>query len=57
MRRARVLVHGIVAGYLTEEQTGGPFRFDYEETYDGKPISLTMPLAQSLYRTAEATED
>lgn len=49
MRRARVLVHGIVAGYLTEEQAGGPFRFDYEETYDGKPISLTMPLAQSLY--------
>ncbi len=49
MRRARVLVKGILAGYLTEEARGGPYRFDYETDYDGKAVSLTMPLSQSSY--------
>ncbi len=50
MRRARVLVNGTFAGYLTEIEKGGPYEFNYEPGYIGRPISLTMPIRQSTYR-------
>lgn len=50
MRRARVLVNGTLAGYLTEIVKGGPYEFNYEPRYTGRPISLTMPIKNSMYR-------
>lgn len=50
MRRARVLVKGAFAGYLTEIEKGGPYEFNYEPGYTSRPISLTMPIQQSVYR-------
>ncbi len=49
MRKARILVDGVLAGYLTEEQKGGPYQFAYETDYAGAVVSLTMPLGQSSY--------
>lgn len=43
MRQARVKVHGIEAGILTE-RTDKHFRFEYHEVYKGAPVSLTMPV-------------
>jgi len=39
---------GISAGLL-EEISDGRYLFRYLETYDGPPVSLTMPLAQREY--------
>lgn len=42
MRRANVLVHGILAGTL--EDDAGRWVFAYLEGYRGPPVSLTLPL-------------
>lgn len=48
MRKANVLVNGIVAGILQE--TGkGKYRFTYLPDYAGPPISLTMPVEKISY--------
>lgn len=43
MRRARVLNHGRLAGWLEETEAG--FRFTYDSSYlpGGEAISLTLP--------------
>ena len=50
MRRACVLVNRTFAGFLTEIEKGGPYEFNYEPGYTGRPISLTMPIRQAKYR-------
>jgi serine/threonine-protein kinase HipA len=48
MRHAKVYNHGIQAGILTEtdEKT---YVFEYDQNYDGQPISLTMPAINKRY--------
>ena len=48
MRKATVFVHGKRAGVLTEVSESN-YHFDYDEGYDGAPVSLTMPIGQSTY--------
>lgn len=45
MRKALVRQHGRLAGTLREEERNKIFRFTYHETYDGPPVSLTMPVS------------
>lgn len=45
MRRATVCVHGEPAGAL-EEHGPASFVFRYLDTYDGPPVSLTMPVSE-----------
>lgn len=49
MRQARVLMHGKFAGILEELVADREYRFVYHESYDGPPISLTMPTGQKIY--------
>lgn len=48
MRKAKVVVHGIIAGIL-EEVGKNHFRFHYQSDYQGAPVSLTMPIKNSVY--------
>lgn len=48
MRTARVLVNGVYAGIL-EELAEYKYRFSYQNDYQGAPISLTMPIKNSIY--------
>jgi serine/threonine-protein kinase HipA len=48
MRKARVFVHGVEAGLL-EKLKEGKYQFTYRPDYHGAPVSLTMPLEQSIY--------
>ena len=48
MRKAKILVKGIEAGVL-EEQDGHHYTFTYHSTYHDSPVSLTMPLSQQVY--------
>ena len=50
MRKAEVYIHGNKAGMLIEEEKNARYRFEYEEGYDGPPISVTMPVARRVYR-------
>lgn len=49
MRKAKVFMHGQLAGYLTEIDKGKKYQFNYEPDYDGPPISLTMPTDRKSY--------
>lgn len=49
MRRARVLMHGIVAGVLEELDQATAYRFTYEAGYAGESISRTMPVRTEPY--------
>jgi serine/threonine-protein kinase HipA len=49
MRKARVLVNGIVAGIL-EQLKEGKYQFTYQTEYQGAPVSLTMPLTNTMYQ-------
>jgi serine/threonine-protein kinase HipA len=49
MRKARISVGGHPAGLLEELDPGRKYRFVYESTYDGPPVSLTMPVSASPY--------
>jgi serine/threonine-protein kinase HipA len=44
MRRARVLVENIPAGILEELERGARYRFQYDASYGGRPVSLSMPV-------------
>ena len=46
MRRAEVSMHGLAAGVLEEIKSGEKFRFAYYESYNGPPVSLTMPVEE-----------
>ena len=48
MRKATVYVHGKRAGILTEVSESD-YYFEYDEVYDGAPVSLTMPITQRKY--------
>lgn len=49
MRTAKVYIKDVEAGILTELDFGKKYRFEYKENYKGNPVSLTMPLNQSVY--------
>lgn len=49
MRRARVLLHGRLAGLLEEADGGATYRFTYAVGYKGEPISRTMPVRTDPY--------
>jgi serine/threonine-protein kinase HipA len=51
MRRARVFIHDTEAGALLEE--GGQYVFTYRESYQGPPLSLTMPVHIKEYRFSQ----
>ncbi len=44
MRKAKIYFQGKEAGLLTELKHGSHYIFEYNQSYTGKPISLTMPL-------------
>ncbi len=51
MRQGKVLVSGVMAGILTEDETGYTFAYDpdYLSRKDALPVSLTLPLREKLY--------
>jgi serine/threonine-protein kinase HipA len=44
MKRAKVFVHKTAAGFLEEISKGQSYRFYYLPSYQGPPVSLTMPV-------------
>ncbi|MDP2207890.1 MAG: HipA N-terminal domain-containing protein [Bacteroidota bacterium] len=50
MRRAKVFVKGIEAGVLEERVRGTEYIFRYLDTYQGEPVSLTMPIEHRYIR-------
>jgi serine/threonine-protein kinase HipA len=48
MRKAHILINGVMAGVL-EELTVGQYRFSYQPDYQGAPVSLTMPVEKKVY--------
>lgn len=54
MRRCEVLVHGIVAGVLSETDSPREYQFQYNDDYiesDGVPVCLAMPLRREPYHS------
>lgn len=49
MRTAEVFVNSIHAGTFTELVLGRNYRFEYLKDYSGSPVSLTMPINQTVY--------
>jgi serine/threonine-protein kinase HipA len=49
MRKAEIYVGKILAGYLEELEKGKHYRLAYLPTYEGPPISLTLPIRQEPY--------
>lgn len=49
MRIAKVYNLGGYAGQLVEVEKGKSYRFEYDEAYDGTPVSLTMPTFRKVY--------
>lgn len=49
MKQAKVFVNNAVAGMLTELEYGKKFRFEYIKDYTGAPVSLTLPISQSVF--------
>ncbi|MBC8196436.1 MAG: HipA N-terminal domain-containing protein [Candidatus Marinimicrobia bacterium] len=48
MRKARIKIHNLPAGILTETDSNFYF-FQYDKDYNGDPISLTMPVHNKPY--------
>ncbi len=53
MRQASILYKGVPAGILTEDEDGYGFRYlpEYLQTSSPAPVSLTLPLAETTYRS------
>ncbi len=49
MRKAEVYFQGERAGFFVENTDPTRYLFEYDEQYQGKPISLTMPVKQRRY--------
>lgn len=49
MRKAKVYMHGQLAGALFEIEKSARYRFSYREDYTGPAISLAMPVTQKDY--------
>jgi serine/threonine-protein kinase HipA len=52
MRKARIRIHSIEAGILTQEAKEG-YVFKYHDDYKGPPISLAMPVRPEPYEYDE----
>ena len=50
MKKAKVFVDGILAGFLIEKEKNKNYEFVYLEEYGGPSISLTMPTSQKSYQ-------
>ena len=50
MKKAKVFVDRIFAGYLIEIEKGKSYEFQYLADYLGPPISLTMSTGQKVHR-------
>ncbi|WOK05683.1 HipA N-terminal domain-containing protein [Imperialibacter roseus] len=53
MKKAKIYMHGELAGFLAEDDEG--YHFAYQKKYvteGGEPISLTMPLTDKVYHSA-----
>lgn len=44
MRRAKIYMHDIAVGILTEKEKNRSYLFTYDKDYSGEPASLTMPV-------------
>lgn len=49
MKKAKVFVNGVLAGYLEEVERGKDYVFTYLDDYQGSPVSLEMPPTQLTY--------
>ncbi len=53
MKQARIyLDNNVLAGFLTEDDRGYEFRYDYDylQSDGARPVSLTLPLTDKPYR-------
>jgi len=48
MRKAKVKIHNIDAGILTEFESDH-YTFQYDSSYEGPNVSLTMPVSDKAY--------
>jgi len=53
MRSARVFFENDFTGQLIEAENGRDYSFQYEQGYNGPPISLTMPVREETYHFNE----
>jgi len=53
MRSARVFFDNDFTGQLIEAENGREYSFQYEQGYNGPPISLTMPVQEEPYHFNE----
>jgi serine/threonine-protein kinase HipA len=53
MRNARVFFENDFTGQLIEAENGREYSFQYEQGYNGPPISLTMPVQEESYHFNE----
>jgi serine/threonine-protein kinase HipA len=44
MRKAEIQINGKRAGILEESERAKKYIFSYDEDYQGRPVSLTLPL-------------
>lgn len=49
MRIANVFVNNVLAGRLIENDMRKDYILEYNEAYQGEPVSLTMPISQKKY--------
>ena len=49
MRKTTVRMHGVVAAVLEENERGRAYRLVYEASYQGPPVSLTLPVRAEPY--------
>ena len=49
MRKAKIYFNHTFAGYLIQQDEPTKYRFEYEPTYQGPGISLTLPKKNSVY--------
>lgn len=53
MRKAKVYFNGTFAGQLTEQDEQPKYMFEYDKSYRGPGISLTLPKKQHRYSFEE----
>jgi serine/threonine-protein kinase HipA len=53
MRKALIRLMGVPAGILIEHEMNRRYTFEYLDEYNGRPVSLTMPLAARSYAFSE----
>jgi serine/threonine-protein kinase HipA len=49
MKKANVLVNGVLAGEIQETERGKKYSFVYLAEYEGPSVSLEMPTTQLIY--------